>query len=199
MSRSGYARAWAFGHAGDVLWPRTQRSHTALSSGAIALAAVFRRIQPATPGTILLLRTARHVLVGRRPAIMFICAPVSAPIHAAHAAQRDRALPAPAPRAQDELYDAPRARKRDAIGAGRGSTMNRHTHTARARNEGRGRRTHYQPLRAQRDGRHERSILHTHPLQKCDRVPSECAEPGSRHGRRHGLQLDGDCAASLLR
>ena len=33
----------------------------------------------------------------------------------------------------------------------------------------------------------------------CDRAPSNCAEPGSRRGRRHGLQLDGDGAASRRR
>ena len=33
----------------------------------------------------------------------------------------------------------------------------------------------------------------------CDGAPSNCAEPGSRRGRRHGLQLDGDGAASRRR
>ena len=61
---------------------------------------------------------------------------------------------------------APHAKNASVLVRGSGSTMNRHTHTARARNEGRGRRTHTtNTLRARRDGRHERSIRHTHLIQ----------------------------------
>ena len=103
--------------------------------------------------------------------------------------------PLPGPRT---CYRTRRAQKtRRVLVRGSGSTTNRHTHTARARNEGRGRRTHTtNTLRARRDGRHERSIRHTHPIQKCDRVPSEYAEPGLRRGRWHNLQIDGTARPS---
>ena len=72
--------------------------------------------------------------------------------------------PLPGPRT---CYRTRRAQKtRRVLVRGSGSTMNRHTHTVRARNEGRGRRTHTtNTLRARRDGRHERSVRHTHPIQ----------------------------------
>ena len=76
-------------------------------------------------------------------------------------ATRRRARPGPR-----TCYRTPHAKNASVLVRGSGSTMNRHTHTARARNEGRGRRTHTtNTLRARRDGRHERSIRHTHLIQ----------------------------------
>ena len=120
-----------------------------------------------------------------------------ATLSAACGAAGPRAAGARSPGPGRAIGRAARKKTRRVLVRGRGSTMNRHTHTAHARNEGRGRRTHTtNTLRARRDGRHERSIRHTHPIQKCDRVPSEYAEPGLRRGRRHNLQIDGTARPS---
>jgi len=120
-----------------------------------------------------------------------------ATLSAACGAAGPRAARARSPGPGRAIGRAARKKTRRVLVRGRGSTMNRHTHTAHARNEGRGRRTHTtNTLRARRDGRHERSIRHTHPIQKCDRVPSEYAEPGLRRGRRHNLQIDGTARPS---
>ena len=55
--------------------------------------------------------------------------------------------------------------------------------------------THYE-RDATRPAREKRTA---HFKFVCDRAPSNCAEPGSRRGRRHGLQLDGDGAVSRRR
>jgi len=120
-----------------------------------------------------------------------------ATLSAACGAAGPRAARARSPGPGRAIGRAARKKTRRVLVRGRGSTMNRHTHTAHARNEGRGRRTHTtNTLRARRDGRHERSIRHTHPIQKCDRVPSEYAEPGLRRGRWHNLQIDGTARPS---
>merc|ERR1719352_1877024 len=99
------------------------------------------------------------------------------------AAQRDRALPAHAPRPQDVLPDAARAKNaaRDKRGPRAPHTHCRHTTSA-----------------TRRPAREERTA-HTQFKFECDRAPSECAGPGSRRGRRHVLQHDGDGAASRRR
>ena len=84
--------------------------------------------------------------------------------------------------------------------------MNRHTHTQpqkRAARDKRGPRAPHTHCRhttsaTRRPAREERTA-HTQFKFECDRAPSECAGPGSRRGRRHGLQLDGDGAASRRR
>ena len=120
-----------------------------------------------------------------------------ATLSAACGAAGPRAAHARSPGPGRAIGRAARKKTRRVLVRGRGSTMNRHTHTTHARNEGRGRRTHTtNTLRARRDGRHERSIRHTHPIQKCDRVPSEYAEPGLRRGRWHNLQIDGTARPS---
>ena len=84
--------------------------------------------------------------------------------------------------------------------------MNRHTHTQpqkRAARDKRGPRAPHTHCRhttsaTRRPAREERTA-HTQFKFECDRAPSECAGPGSRRGRRHGLQHDGDGAASRRR
>ena len=89
-----------------------------------------------------------------------------ATLSAACGAAGPRAARARSPGPGRAIGRAARKKTRRVLVRGRGSTMNRHTHTARARNEGRGRRTHTtNTLRARRDGRHERSIRHTHLIQ----------------------------------
>ena len=89
---------------------------------------------------------------------------------------------------------------------GSGSTMNRHTHTQpqkRAARDKRGPRAAHTHCRhttsATRRPAREKRTAHTQFKFECDRAPSECAGPGSRRGRRHGLQHDGDGAASRRR
>ena len=104
-------------------------------------------------------------------------------------------------------YRTSRAQKtRRVLVRGSGSTMNRHTHTQpqkRAARDKRGPRaphTHCrQPTSATRRPAREERTAHTQFKFECDRAPSECAGPGSRRGRRHGLQHDGDGAASRRR
>ena len=121
----------------------------------------------ATPGAFRLLRTARHVLVGRRPAIMFIVCPRGCPYTLRTRRNGTARCPGPfhSPRT---YYRTCRAQKtRRVLVRGSGSTMNRHTHTQpqnarRATNEGRERCTHTaDTLRARRGGRRERSGRHT--------------------------------------
>jgi hypothetical protein len=104
-------------------------------------------------------------------------------------------------------YRTRRAQKtRRALVRGSGSTMNRHTHTQpqkRAARDKRGPGAPHTPCRhttsaTRRPAREERTA-HTQFKFECDRAPSECAGPGSRRGRRHGLQHDGDGAASRRR
>ncbi len=104
-------------------------------------------------------------------------------------------------------YRTRRAQKtRRVLVRGSGSTMNRHTHTQpqkRAAREKRGPRASHTHCRhttsaTRRPAREERTA-HTQFKFECDRAPSECAGPGSRRGRRHGLQHDGGGAASRRR
>mgnify|MGYP001463216153 CR=1 FL=1 len=104
-------------------------------------------------------------------------------------------------------YRTSRAQKtRRVLVRGSGSTMNRHTHTQpqkRAARDKRGPRAPHTHCRhatsaTRRPAREERTA-HTQFKFECDRAPSECAGPGSRRGRRHGLQHDGDGAASRRR
>ena len=104
-------------------------------------------------------------------------------------------------------YRTRRAQKtRRVLVRGSGSTMNRHTHTQpqkRAARDKRGPRAPHTHCRhttsaTRRPAREERTA-HTQFKFECDRAPSECAGPGSRRGRRHGLQHDGDGAASRRR
>ena len=89
---------------------------------------------------------------------------------------------------------------------GSGSTMNRHTHIQPQKRAARDKRgpgaphTHcrHTTSATRRPVREERTT-HTQFKFECDRAPSECAGPGSRRGRRHGLQHDGDGAASRRR
>ena len=78
--------------------------------------------------------------------------------------------------------------------------MNRHTHCSHkiVRRATRASHTHYRHTTSatRRPAREKRTA---HFKFVCDRAPSNCAEPGSRRGRRHGLQLDGDGAASRRR
>ena len=104
-------------------------------------------------------------------------------------------------------YRTRRAQKtRLVLVRGSGSTMNRHTHTQpqeRVARDKRGPRAPHTHCRhttsaTRRPAREERTA-HTQFKFECDRAPSECAGPGSRRGRRHGLQHDGDGAASRRR
>ena len=84
--------------------------------------------------------------------------------------------------------------------------MNRHTHIQPQKRAARDKRgpgaphTHcrHTTSATRRPAREERTA-HTQFKFECDRAPSECAGPGSRRGRRHGLQHDGDGAASRRR
>ena len=84
--------------------------------------------------------------------------------------------------------------------------MNRHAHTQpqkRAARDKRGPRAPHTHCRhttsaTRRPARDERTA-HTQFKFECDRAPSECAGPGARRGRWHGLQHDGDGAASRRR
>ncbi len=114
------------------------------------------------------------------------------------------------PRTLPGLRECRRARRaqktRRVLVRGSGSTMNRHTHTQpqkRAARDKRGPRAPHTHCRhttsaTRRPAREERTA-HTQFKFECDRAPSECAGPGSRRGRRHGLQHDGDGAASRRR
>ena len=104
-------------------------------------------------------------------------------------------------------YRTRRAQKtRRVLVRGSGSTMNRHTHTQPQKRAARDKRgpgaphTHcrHTTSATRRPAREERTA-HTQFKFECDRAPSECAGPGSRRGRRHGLQHDGDGAASRRR
>ena len=84
--------------------------------------------------------------------------------------------------------------------------MNRHTHTQPQKRAARDKRgpgaphTHcrHTTSATRRPAREERTA-HTQFKFECDRAPSECAGPGSRRGRRHGLQHDGGGADSRRR
>ena len=104
-------------------------------------------------------------------------------------------------------YRARRAQKtRRVLVRGSGSTMNRHTHIQPQKRAARDKRgpgaphTHcrHTTSATRRPAREERTA-HTQFKFECDRAPSECAGPGSRRGRRHGLQHDGDGAVSRRR
>ena len=104
-------------------------------------------------------------------------------------------------------YRTSRAQKtRRVLVRGSGGTMNRHTHIQPQKRAARDKRgpgaphTHCRRTTSatRRPAREERTA-HTQFKFECDRAPSECAGPGSRRGRRHGLQHDGDGAASRRR
>ena len=124
----------------------------------------------------------------------------------ARGATGPRAARARSPASGRATGRAARKRRGAYLVRGSGSTMNRHTHTQpqkRAARDKRGPRALHTHCRhatsaTRRPAREDRTA-HTQFKFECDRAPSECAGPGSRRGRRHGLQHDGDGAASRRR
>ena len=103
---------------------------------------------------------------------------------------RPRAMP-------DELVGAP-ANRCCALLRQHDEPPYTHCSHKNARRATRASHTHYRHTTSatRRPAREKRTA---HFKYVCDRAPSNCAEPGSRRGRRHGLQLDGDGAASRRR